>query len=607
MSSPTTVRERVTLGAVLAVWLAMSVLAWVFVARYASPVPFMDDSELLLGLVPEAKLDWTFWWVPANEHRILIPRVLYMSLLALTHDFRSAMYLEVVLQSALALALLLFARRLRGRASLADAFFPLLLLHWGNAANFLLGMQITIAVPTVLTCTFLMLGLARPAAPSPRAALGMVACAFLLPLNGGFGLTQLPPLLAWMLALGVLLVRAPEAERRRSGRVLLGGVALCLALVVAYFWNFEFPESTSKTHAPLAVLRTALQFLSLNFGPVATRFRILAPIVAVGFAAVAALFALRAARESRTERWRVALVLAGLAAACTIALAVGMSRTEMGYSAGLATRYVILPAPFFVAAYLGLCLYGPRLWAGVVQAIGCLLLIAALPTELHARPSAWAWPTWARPTSMSRVDRARHADPEAVVMQNWKAFYPSPEGFPPAPAAVAPRRTYPPFGTIRRWPRPVSAAQRASTSCSVSAARAAVRDTAAVPRRILQEKRAAAARADSEVVLTAAARRATGCGRASASCPTPGNGALGREQAHGRAGLRRSSVARRPDAARTTASSRELWRQGASGPRSALWTAACRSLELDLPQGPRPSSVLRNAQRPSGLHPGGST
>src|SRR5262245_62894668 len=65
---------------VLVVWALMSALAWHFVESYASSIPFQDDTELIAALLPGAKLDWHFWWVPANEHRIVIPRAIYMAL-----------------------------------------------------------------------------------------------------------------------------------------------------------------------------------------------------------------------------------------------------------------------------------------------------------------------------------------------------------------------------------------------------------------------------------------------------------------------------------------------------------------------------------------------
>ena len=52
--------------------------------------------------------------------------------------------------SALALGLMRFAARLRGRPDWADVFFPVSLLHLGHWENFILGYQICFALFTVL-------------------------------------------------------------------------------------------------------------------------------------------------------------------------------------------------------------------------------------------------------------------------------------------------------------------------------------------------------------------------------------------------------------------------------------------------------------------------
>lgn len=561
---------RLELALVFAAWAVMSVLAWLFVATYASPIPFQDDTELIAGLLPGAKLDWHFWWVPANEHRIVIPRAIYMALLGLTHDFRGAMFFQVVAQSLLALALILFARRLRGSTRAIDAFFPLLLLHWGNAANFLLGMQITIAVPTVLTCAFLMLALARRGPPSPTVALWMGVCVFLLPLNGGFGLTQMPPLLAWMAVAGFVLARRTEPSERKSGLVLLGGTATCVLLVVYYFVDFQFPESNSRSFDLARVLRTTLQFLSLNLGPVAVRFKIPAQLFVCSFAAIAAVFALRDARRDRAELWRASAVVATLAAACSIAVSVGISRTDMGYTAGLATRYVILPAPLFVAAYLALCRFGPRLWATAIQAVGCLVLVLALPTDFtHGEVMGLQH----LGSSNELRESVRSGAPiEAVVAQNWRAFYPTPEGFRARLLQLC-AIGYPPFEDpkiARSWPK-------SDPYFMFEPRPRSVRDAgSATVRRILQEN-ALLVRAESEIVLAPplGARKLTG---AFGMLPNAWNGSL--ENGRRSDGVAHVIEWRDANGETRELSRRELRAHEREGDRGV------QKLELVLPSGP---------------------
>ena len=443
--------QRLARPFVLLVWLAMTIAAHVFVARYASPIPFMDDMELVSAFLPGARVDWAFLWTQANEHRIVIPRLVYLAGLELTGDFRSGMYFQVWAQSLLALGLALFAGRLRGRPSFADAFFPLLLLHWGNAENFLLGMQITIAVPTVLTSVFVALALRRAGAPGHGSAIAMAACAFLLPLNGGFGLMQLPPLLAWMLGAFLVLRRSGVAEERATARVFFVGVLATVALVAWYFVGFYFPAHTQRSFDLLAVLRTAAQFLSLNLGPIAETWRLLAPAGVLGFGAVALILALRAWRE-RAERGRILAIVAGLSAATCIALAIGMARSPSGSSAGLANRYVILPVPFFVTAFLALCVYGPQRIARAAQGLACIALAVVLPHDFRYG----AWRGGMHLGSAQRLEESvqNGMSYEQVIELNWSAFYPSPAGFG-ARLLQLRQAGFPPFdaaGTAVDWP-----------------------------------------------------------------------------------------------------------------------------------------------------------
>jgi len=559
-----------SLAVPLAVWLGMTLWAAIFVATYTSPIPFMDDLELVTGLGPEGRTDLDFWWAPANEHRILLPRAIYMGLLALTHDFRSGMWFQVVAQSLLALSLILFARRVRGRSSLADAFFPLLLLHWGNATNFLLGMQITIAVPTVLTSAFVMLGTLRPGLPSPRAAAWMGVCTFLLPLNGGFGLTQLPPLLLWMLVAGCVALRSPDPSSRRSGRNLLAGVAACVALVIVYFIGFHFPEQHARSFDAPSIVRTAIQFLSLNLGPIAERFRLLAPLATAGFGLLALWWAFRAGPR---ERLRAGVVLAGIAAAVTIALSVGVARTESGYSAGLAPRYVILPAPYAISAYLALCLFGPRALAELIQTLATLALALALP---HDAAHGKRLGEQHLGSALALQDAVSAGAPiDAIVVQNWRAFYPSPEGFRTRLEWLY-QAGYPPFasgtgaGGRSAWPGD-------DRHFMFTPRPRHIREPVpGLPRRVLQEN-AYQLRADSEVWLPKAGDAQKLQARFGV-LPNAWNGALG-------AGRTTDGLAFVVEWIEGEAPPRELARRVLDPVRSEA-DRGVQSLELELPAGP---------------------
>ena len=78
-------------------FLAMLTAAFVFVARYSSPMPMQDDLEAVQYIDPSMPTTAAWWWAPFNEHRIPLPRAFFVALMRSTHDIRSAMYFDVCL------------------------------------------------------------------------------------------------------------------------------------------------------------------------------------------------------------------------------------------------------------------------------------------------------------------------------------------------------------------------------------------------------------------------------------------------------------------------------------------------------------------------------
>src|SRR5829696_4373566 len=129
----------------------MLVGALALVATYGSNVPFLDDWDIVPTVTGNQPVTADWLWSQHNEHRVPVPRLLMLAVTGLTVvDFRALMYFNVLTVGALTLAMMLVAKRLRGATSYADAFFPLLLLHWGQAANFLWGWQLQFFSSVVL-------------------------------------------------------------------------------------------------------------------------------------------------------------------------------------------------------------------------------------------------------------------------------------------------------------------------------------------------------------------------------------------------------------------------------------------------------------------------
>ena len=442
------VRDGLSLLAVLAVCGAMTYWAWVFVSRYASAIPFYDDLELVLPIAPGGEVTWDTYWHAHNEHRMVVSRFIHLASLGCTRDFRAAMYVHVLLLALLSVVLVLAARALRGRSSPAEAFFPLALLHWGNPQNLLLGTQTTVVVPVLLVTAFVLLELCRSPHGPGRAAL-MSACLVLLPLNGGFGLMQVPPLACFAAARGWSLLRRPAARERAAGAVLLAGVLALALLIYAYFVGLRFPALTERSLDVPRVLWTSIQFLSLCLGPIGRESPVLVPILALIFPALALGSLAHAWRSRPDQRWQVAVLLAGMAAAAALAVGIGFGRSAL--MAGLQRRYVIAPMAWYACAYLALARFGPRRLGALAQAAVAVTLAALVPHHVeHGQ---------AYGNVRQRVARKLQADVDAgrsvedLARDHYRWAYPSLPDYAQR-LSLLEQAGLPPFHEVRAQARP---------------------------------------------------------------------------------------------------------------------------------------------------------
>lgn len=357
----------------LLTWAAMTAAGLGFVFGFGHNLPWGDEWEfvpVLTGHEPAGP--WL--WAQHNEHRLPLPRAVYLGLFRLTGDFRAGMVLQVLVLSALALGLMRYLAAVRGRPAWADVFVPVGLLNWGHVENFLMGYQFCFALVCVLACGMLV------AARSPRiyrAGLLVGGQLLLLEACGGSGLAFVPPVVAW------LLVRARRVGRNqwKKGVDLAVLAAAAVGYAVVYFVGYERPPH----HPPAKVEdagRAALiagQYLSMGFGLAAA---FVWPVVALG---VVALTGWAAARLVRTRAWGVLVVLAG---ALALAAAVGVGRSGFGHAdMGLWSRYGLLAWPVLFAAYLAFLDATDRSgrW---VQPVLAAVAVGFLPFNLAA---GWDW------------------------------------------------------------------------------------------------------------------------------------------------------------------------------------------------------------------------
>lgn len=416
--------DRLACAFVLAVTLVMLVVTLQFVSTWGSRIPVQDDMEMACFLVPGWQVSWDQLWQAANEHRIVLPRLVFLGLLRATHDFRSPLFFQVWTHAALAIGMTLLVRRLRGRTSYSDAFFPLFWLGLANAENFLLGMQIATDLSVVLVCAALASFVWSRAPMSTARASVVVLAMLLLPLNGGFGISQVPALAA-LCAHGAWTARK-DPERRGAVRVFAAGVLLLVPLFLVYFHGLR---SDTMERAPFELgkmLVIAGQVLTLNFGPAAHVFPWPIGLATAAVVLLAAGFALRAALRDSAERGRALACLLVMSAPIATALGIGMGRQAAWPIAGWADRYVTLPSVLFATAYVVFVLHGSAVLGRAAQ--GALYSAFLLLVPFHDRYGEYFGQKHAEPITNLLID-ARAGTPVRVLAERYaKDVYASPVG-----------------------------------------------------------------------------------------------------------------------------------------------------------------------------------
>lgn len=320
-----------------------------YIRTYGCNVPFGDEFSLVAAVAHQQPITLTFLWSPHNEHRIVIPRLAYLGLAALTHgDFRAGMYVIALTLAALAAAMIRTAWRLRGWTSYADAFFPLAFLHLGHGENLLWSFQVTFVSSTLLACGLLFLLLHSRQPLTWRTALIGGLCLIGLPLCGANGLPLVPPLAVWLAYWAIPKRPASPASIGNLVLVLaLAGVAL--GLVGIYFIGLR--QSLPRSPDWPVAARVATEFLSVSFGAGATAgwpYVGYAVSVLVIFAAVVLLVVWWAQPPERVRCAGLLLFLVGMVG---LSLAVGWGRGAGGQGAGFSHRYAVLSVPVLCTVY----------------------------------------------------------------------------------------------------------------------------------------------------------------------------------------------------------------------------------------------------------------
>ncbi len=380
-------------GLVWLVWGATLVSILVFIARDGRNIPFEED-WLMVAAMTGHEPDLPHWlWSQNSEHRLPLPRLVNLTLLRATGDFRSTMVFDALTLGALAAAMILVARALRnGRTSTADAFFPLLLLQLGNWDNLVWGWQIQFVLPTVLACAFLLVILARPSLGTPGVTAAAALMLIGLPLSGANGLVFAPPLAAWFAFAAWARWRARAPGRSLVSPMAAGAAGLAILLCAVYFVGYQSSPWNPRSSGPGATLETAGKFLALGLGPVAAKSWLLFGAVAAVVLVAGLLSVGTGPRREHAERLRFVGLLAFFAAVIVLTVAVGWGRAGRAAETGrMPTRYVLLAAPGMCAAYFALLLFGTERMRRTGPAALAILLALLLPLNTREGLKRRAW------------------------------------------------------------------------------------------------------------------------------------------------------------------------------------------------------------------------
>ncbi|MBA4191957.1 MAG: hypothetical protein C0467_28590 [Planctomycetaceae bacterium] len=361
-------------------WLCCFLAAWWLTAQTSPLVPKYDDWLVIVPVVTgHETVSPTWLWESLNEHKIPLPRLAYFVAVRCSGgDFRAGSFLSVLLLSLVSLGAMLVARRWRGTSSLADAFFPLLLLHWGQTHLFVVGSCLNFTIP--LTLYYLVVFLvARPeglrgASNYPVVTLLLGAMA----LCGLVGVVLAFAPLVWMGVIGLNLLRV-EGRRHQACYclTLVLGVAALMALNFRDFtcphprgWPAAALDPESHVDRMRILLAMSLGWLGEWKSSVAA-----AGIVTLSIATVWALG--KAVVKSPVERERSAGMISLLCSIPLVMVSIGFGRSFLTVGAlwGM-THYVALGVGFVAILYVTSLFCFPRRVGSLVR--GSLFLVALL-------------------------------------------------------------------------------------------------------------------------------------------------------------------------------------------------------------------------------------
>jgi hypothetical protein len=327
---------------------------FLYIAFYGLNIPWADEWSYIPIIIGNQPTTVRWLWAQHNEHRMMLPKLIWVTLGKLTSwDMRAGMYLNALLLGGLAMATILAANKARGHMRYTDAFFPLMLLNVGQSESLFWSLMVSHVLPICLTGAFLLIillkGVPRSWLGAVLAGLGLIA----LSLSGGEGVFFS---LVLALFLGGVALRSwwfsSDVQSKRVAWINLVSAAVTLCLSGLYFIGYEKPHFIPKGQGLGPSLRASLEALCVSFGHAEARawwpFLGIGVLTLIG-ASLAALAWLWWHQSS--GRMRILGLLVFLGTHLVLLVAAGFSRSGWGVGIGFQARYGLLIAPAMFAVY----------------------------------------------------------------------------------------------------------------------------------------------------------------------------------------------------------------------------------------------------------------
>jgi hypothetical protein len=376
-----------SLFAVLLIWALMFLGGLSLIWWYGTKtLPQNDELWALYDSGPNIHLNWL--WKPWAEHRIPLAKLIWKVVLQLTgYDFRAGNFLTISALGATALAMIWTARKLRGRTILADAFFPLAILSFGQAQVFLWWWQVNhVLAPIVASFLLLLIVLNGNQLTVQQAALIAVALILLVTCGPG-GLPYVLTFSIWLIIWGRTKWPLWERVKRERYGFVFALIAVALLLVGFYFVDYTpyFPvndppdiSSWPPSPGPVASSAAFLQILAVSLGTATKSYSIVSGlgVLALGLGSAAILIRLWLTQPK--ENARTLALIAFLGAATILVIAIARSRAGMGMEYIYQGHYLPIVAPALCCVYFIWEIRGGLVGRAVQYAM-VITLVALLP------------------------------------------------------------------------------------------------------------------------------------------------------------------------------------------------------------------------------------